>query len=336
MFVFLGVRVTQEAEDDGIVNPLLQQLDQERQQVLQESKAPLTVKAYRLAYDKWVSWAAQFKEVQTMPANSVHVGLYVTNLAKNVSSYSTINQACASIAWAHRIAGFESPTNNVQFIELLSGLKRRLAKPRVPKEPFELAHIKSLIDIVDFTSITDVRNILLIVLAFYAFLRVSELMDIRWSDVLVTEEFLQLYISKSKSDQLRDGNTVVIARIGGKYCPIALLEYYLKIACNSITEKRYLFCKIHLVKGKRCLNHSQCMTYSNIRDIVKSKAEQIGLNSAEFSTHSMRAGGATLAANSGVVDRLFQRHGRWRSVQSKDAYVKDSISCRLSVTKHMK
>jgi integrase len=239
-----------------------------------------------------VGWAAQFDEVQVMPANSLHIGLHVTYLAKNANSYSTINQACASIAWARRIAGFESPTKNVQFVELLSGLKRRLAKPREPKEPFELLHIKSLIDRIDFSSITDVRNTLLIVLAFYAFLRVSELIDILWSDILITEEYLQLYIAKSKSDQLRDGNTVVIARLGGKYCPIALFDYYIKIACKSITDTDYLFCKICLVKGKRCLRHNQCMSYSNIKDIVKSKADQIGLISANFSTHSMRAGGS--------------------------------------------
>ena len=28
-------------------------------------------------------------------------------------------------------------------------------------------------------------------------------------------------------------------------------------------------------------------------------------------THSLRSGGATAAANAGVPDRLFKRHGRW-------------------------
>jgi hypothetical protein len=33
----------------------------------------------------------------------------------------------------------------------------------------------------------------------------------------------------------------------------------------------------------------------------------------KFGLHSLRSGGATAAANYGIKDRLFKRHGRWRS-----------------------
>ena len=40
---------------------------------------------------------------------------------------------------------------------------------------------------------------------------------------------------------------------------------------------------------------------------------------SDFSTHSLRAGGASrsAAAIAGVADRVFQRHGRWKSVSAK-------------------
>ena len=50
-------------------------------------------------------------------------------------------------------------------------------------------------------------------------------------------------------------------------------------------------------------------------------------------TRSLRSGGATAAANAGVPDRLFKRHGRWASESAKDGYVQDSLSPRLSVSK---
>jgi len=50
-------------------------------------------------------------------------------------------------------------------------------------------------------------------------------------------------------------------------------------------------------------------------------------------THSLRSGGATAAANAGIPDRLFKRHGRWSTDSAKDDYVKDSLSSRLSVSK---
>lgn len=49
-------------------------------------------------------------------------------------------------------------------------------------------------------------------------------------------------------------------------------------------------------------------------------------------THSLRSGGATAAANAGVPDRLFKRHGRWASESAKDGYVQDSLSSRLSLS----
>jgi pyocin large subunit-like protein len=39
----------------------------------------------------------------------------------------------------------------------------------------------------------------------------------------------------------------------------------------------------------------------------------------------MRSGGATAAANSDINDRVWKRHGRWKSDSSKDGYVVDSI-----------
>ena len=52
----------------------------------------------------------------------------------------------------------------------------------------------------------------------------------------------------------------------------------------------------------------------------------------KYCIHSLRSGGATIAANNGVKDRLFKRHGRWSSESAKDCYIKDSAHERLSVS----
>ena len=51
--------------------------------------------------------------------------------------------------------------------------------------------------------------------------------------------------------------------------------------------------------------------------------------------HSLRSGGATSAANAGVNDRCWKRHGRWTSDSSKDGYVADSVANRLQVSEHL-
>lgn len=78
------------------------------------------------------------------------------------------------------------------------------------------------------------------------------------------------------------------------------------------------------------------LSYSCIRDYFKSSFKDIVPDISLFSTHSLRAGGASAAANAGVPDRVFQRHGRWRSVSTKNGYVDDSLSTRLSVSKKLR
>ena len=47
------------------------------------------------------------------------------------------------------------------------------------------------------------------------------------------------------------------------------------------------------------------ISYSTIRDYFKNSFKDIVTDISLFSTHSLRAGGASAAANAGVEDRLF-------------------------------
>ena len=69
--------------------------------------------------------------------------------------------------------------------------------------------------------------------------------------------------------------------------------------------------------------------------ILLANLERIGLSSRDFGLHSLRAGGATAAANAGVPDRLFKRHGRWLSDRAKDGYVQDDMTRLLSVSRSL-
>ena len=72
------------------------------------------------------------------------------------------------------------------------------------------------------------------------------------------------------------------------------------------------------------------LNYSCIRDYLQGLVADI----SPFDTHSLRAGGASAAANAGVPDGLFQRHGRWKSI-STDGYVGESLISRLPVSKKL-
>ena len=77
------------------------------------------------------------------------------------------------------------------------------------------------------------------------------------------------------------------------------------------------------------------ISYSRSREIILKELENIGLNKSKFGIHSLRSGGATAAAESGVSDRLFKKHGRWKSENAKDGYVHENLDEILSLSKNL-
>ena len=64
----------------------------------------------------------------------------------------------------------------------------------------------------------------------------------------------------------------------------------------------------------------------------------LGFPPNQFGLHSLHAGGATAAANAKVPDKMFKRHGHWKSKNDKDGYVKEGyvkvdVESRFEVSK---
>ena len=103
----------------------------------------------------------------------------------------------------------------------------------------------------------------------------------------------------------------------------------------DLTSSAKLFRGIVSAKEGERLRANGGLSYSRLREILLAKIAQMGWDPKLFGMHSLRAGGVTATANTGVPDRLFKRHGRWKSETAKDGYVKDSLESRLSVSKSL-
>ena len=112
-----------------------------------------------------------------------------------------------------------------------------------------------------------------------------------------------------------------------------MTERYIARAGIENDSGRHFFRGIVNTKNGEKLRAEKGLSYTRVREIVLEKLEAIGLEKQKFGLHSLRAGGASAAANGGIPDRWFKRHGRWRSENAKDGYVKDSLEDRLAVTK---
>ena len=58
--------------------------------------------------------------------------------------------------------------------------------------------------------------------------------------------------------------------------------------------------------------------YTRLWELFLQKLSSLGFDAKQFGLHSLRSGVAAAAAQAGVPDRLFKRHGQWRSEAAKD------------------
>ena len=148
---------------------------------------------------------------------------------------------------------------------------------------------------------------------------------------------MRIFIERSKTDVYRDGAWVVIAQTHKSTCPVELCRRYFSLAGFQADCEDYIFRAMAFFssEGIHKFRNSAQLSYTRAREIVLSAFQSIGLRKEDYGLHSFRAGGASAAANSQVSDRLFKRHGRWKSEKAKDGYIKDNIESLLSVSKSL-
>ena len=105
--------------------------------------------------------------------------------------------------------------------------------------------------------------------------------------------------------------------------------------CDVQFETSFMRLFIERSTGAFKFRNSSPLSYTRARELVLTAFESIGLDKKNFGLHSLRAGGASAAANAHVSDRLFKRHGRWKSEKAKDGYIKDNVASLLSVSKSL-
>ena len=168
----------------------------------------------------------------------------------------------------------------------------------------------------DLSNILQLRNVCLYVLALYAgFFRSEEVLNIKLNHIYFHEGYMTIKVEKSKADQLRQGDEVLNAQSGGTVCAVSLLEAYLSKLDIDPHSSEFIFRPLVKTKSSyKLVQKDKPISYSTFRDQLAKSLQNVVPDPSVYGTHSFRSGGASRAANSGVSDRAFQRHGRWKSV----------------------
>lgn len=88
-------------------------------------KAPATREAYASDWRDFAVWCAS-RGATPLPAHVGIVAAYLSSLAHSGRKSSTIGRRAASIAYHHKLAGHEPPTNQEGVKAVLRGIRRTI------------------------------------------------------------------------------------------------------------------------------------------------------------------------------------------------------------------
>ncbi|VDI24493.1 Hypothetical predicted protein [Mytilus galloprovincialis] len=208
------------------------------------SRSDNTIKSYFYAFRRWEQYITKLG-FAALPAQPIHIALYFTHLLDQGSTFHPIDNAKYGIKWAHEINGLTDPTENSFVSSIQEAAKRTAYKTVTKKEPVTTS-TDMLIQLCEKYSDSEdlliVRDLTMTLLGFAGFfLRYDELSSLLFSNVKVKDDFLVLYLNKSKTDQYRQGNEVLISKGFSVACPFNMYLKYVRLAGFVEGSEMFLF-----------------------------------------------------------------------------------------------
>ena len=287
---------------------------------LQSSKASNTVRAYKSDFSDFGLFCAQ-NGFKSLPSDPKVVSLYLTHLSTKDAKMSTLKRRLVSIGLIHKLKGHYLDTKHPAIIENIMGIKRRKGTFQKAKKPILISSLKKIINVIDQQKkeeIKKLRDRSIILIGFSGGFRRNEIVSLDYDDLDFVPEGLKLSIRRSKTDQFGEGFTKALPYFdSSQYCPVVSLKKLLdlsKIRSGPVFRR--------FSKGSKLSENR--LTDQTVALLIKEYLNLAGIDSENFSGHSLRSGFATSAAESGVEERNIMAMTGHKSTEMVRRYIKEA------------
>lgn len=344
-------------EHGAYVDPHLLSLAQSFVAASQQARAVRTIKKYEApwrAFATWISQRTQPFDVFNVPGQIVALYLLEVKQQSELAKIgpSRVLAASAAIACTYALQGLPSPTDHRACSIVREAAKRSLHGTKYNRDEVDLLDIRLLIDSYagPTASLSDLMYVTAFTVMYAAFLRFDDMCEVSvHSDMLVIEpDFMKIFLLRSKTDSYAVGKWVVVSRVPGPYCPVALVErllvmgQYRRLPLTESEDVGPLLRPCQFLPSSKTsvlkqvvgtLQHPILATkYDTVLKQCKKMCKAVGIT-ANITMHSFRIGGVSAALEKGVPDRLCKKHGRWESDMVKDHYAREAIGNLLKVSR---
>ncbi len=287
---------------------------------LKNSKSINTIRAYKSDFNDFGLFCAK-NSFKSLPSEPKIVSLYLTHLSTKDVKISTIKRRLVSIGVIHKLKGVYLDTKHPLIIENLMGIKRRKGSVQKGKKPILINDLKTIINVID-EEIDEkkkkFRDRSIILIGFSGGFRRNEIVSLDYDDLEFVNEGLKINLKKSKTDQFGQGSVKALPYFdNSEYCPVKSIQRWIEI---TNINKGPLFRRF--TKGSNLTNCR--LSDQTVALLIKKYLELAGINSKNYSGHSLRSGFATSAAESGVEERNIMAMTGHKSPEMVRRYIKDA------------
>jgi site-specific recombinase XerD len=287
---------------------------------LQNSKAFNTVRAYKSDFNDFELFCVK-NGFKSLPSSPKIVSLYLTHLSTKEIKMSTLKRRLVSIGVIHKLKGFYLDTKHPSIIENIMGIKRRKGSIQIAKKPILINSLKKIINVIDQLKreeIKKARDRSIILIGFSGGFRRNEIVSLDYDDLDFVPEGLKINLRRSKTDQFGEGFTKALPYFdNSQYCPVVSLKKWIQI--SNITSGA-LFRRFS--KGSKLSENR--LTDQTVALLIKEYLKLAGVDSKNYSGHSLRSGFATSAAESGAEERSIMAMTGHKSTEMVRRYIKEA------------
>ena len=274
---------------------------------LKASLADNTRRAYRSDLDQFLAWGG------TIPASPELVADYLAAHAGHHTP-ATLARRLVTIGKAHTARGLRSPTGTELVRATLRGIRRTHGSAQRQVAPAVREDL--LLMVAGISGVKGIRDRALLLIGFAGAFRRSELVSLTVADIEQAKQGLVIQLRFSKTDQAGEGRKVAIPFARGATCPVIALQQWITAA--GITEG-----PVFRPVNRHGVIAETALTPQAVALVVKERAQAVGLDSAKYAGHSLRAGLVTSAAQLGVSSWKIRQQTGHRSDAMLIRYIRD-------------
>jgi site-specific recombinase XerD len=287
---------------------------------LQSSKANNTIRAYKSDFNDFELFCIQ-NGFKSLPSEPKIISLYLTSLSSKNIKMSTLKRRLVSIGVIHKLKGHYLDTKHPLIIENIMGIKRRKGSAQNGKKPLLINNLKVLIKAInrsDLNPIIKFRDRTIVLIGFSGGFRRNEIVSLNYDDIEFVKEGMKINLRRSKTDQYGEGFLKGIPYFDNPvYCPVISMQNWLKI---SKIDSGSLFRRFS--KGAKLTEIR--LTDQTVALIIKKYLQLAGIDSKNYSGHSLRSGFATSAADAGAEERSIMAMTGHKSTEMVRRYIKEA------------